>query len=37
MEIALIILDVIAIAADFITIYLFIESRLEKRSDRNEK
>ncbi len=37
MEIALIILDVIAIAADLVTIYLFIESRLEKRSDRNEK
>ncbi len=29
MQVALIILEVIAIAADFVTIYLFIESRLE--------
>ncbi len=37
MEIALIFLKVVAVVADFVTIYMFIESRCEKRSDKNEK
>ncbi len=37
MEIALIIIEVVAIVADFVTIFMFVESRLEKHADRNEK
>ncbi len=37
MEIALIIIDVIAIVADLVTIFMFIESRRDKHADRNEK
>ncbi len=37
MEVALMILDVIAIAADLVTIFMFIESRCEKRADRKTK
>ncbi len=37
MEIALTFLKVVAVVADFVTIFMFIESRSEKRSDRNEK
>ncbi len=37
MEVALIILEVIAIAADIVTIFMFIESRFDMRNDRNEK
>ncbi len=33
----IIILEVIAIVADLVTIYMFIESRIEKHTDRNEK
>ncbi len=36
-EITIMILDVIAILADVVTIYMFIESRMEKRTHRNEK
>ncbi len=37
MEVALIIFEVIAIVADFVTIFLFIESRLEKHADKRKK
>ncbi len=37
MEIALIIFEVIAIVADFITIFMFVESRLEKHADKRKK
>ncbi len=37
MEVALIIFEVMAIAADLVTIFMFIESRLEKRSHKYEK
>ncbi len=37
MEIALIVIDVVAIVADLVTIFMFIESRREKHADRNEK
>ncbi len=37
MEVALIILEVLAIVADIVTIYMFIESRCGKRSDKYEK
>ncbi len=32
-----IVLNVIAIVADVVTIYLFIESRIDKRASKNEK
>ncbi len=37
MEVALIILEVLAIVADIVTIYMFIENRCEKRTDKNKK
>ncbi len=36
-EITIMILEVIAILADIVTIYMFIESRMEKHNHRNEK
>ncbi len=37
MVVIAIVLNVIAIVADVVTIYMFIESRLEKKANRNEK
>ncbi len=37
MEVILIVFDVMAIVADFVTIFMFIESRREKRSHKYEK
>ncbi len=37
MHFIFVILDVIAIAADILTIYMFIESRIAKRSSRKTK
>ncbi len=37
MEIILIFLKVVAVIADFVTIFMFIEYCNEKRSDKNEK
>ncbi len=36
-EVIFILLEVIAIAADVVTIYMFIETRLAKHNDRREK
>ncbi len=37
MEVIFILLEVIAVAADFVTIYLFIENLLAKRTDKRKK
>ncbi len=37
MQVALLIIEVMALAADIMTIYLFIETRIEKRSDKKKK
>ncbi len=37
LEVIFILLEVIAVAADFVTIYLFIENLLAKRTDKRKK
>ncbi len=37
MEVIFMILEAMAIAADIVTVYLFIESRIEKRANKRVK